>query len=86
MADGLSRLFRRTSILFAPRVLLRITNPYLDGVFDGLIREVNRLIRQVITDHLMTLHLSGTEVLRLGRGLTGTFRRYRCSSRSTMRG
>jgi hypothetical protein len=34
---------------------------------------VNRLIRQVITDHLMTLHLSGTEVLRLGRDLRGTF-------------
>lgn len=34
---------------------------------------MNRLIRQVITDHLMTLHLSGTEVLRLGRDLPGTY-------------
>ena len=53
--------------------MLRNHQSYLDGVFDGLIREVNRLIRQVITDHLMTLHLSSTEVLRLGRDLTGTF-------------
>ena len=53
--------------------VLRNHQSYLDGVFDGLIREVNRLIRQVITDHLMTLHLSGTEVLRLGRDLRGTF-------------
>ena len=53
--------------------VLRNHQSYLDGVFDGLIREVNRLIRQVITDHLMTLHLSSTEVLRLGRDLTGTF-------------
>ena len=53
--------------------MLRNHQSYLDGVFDGLIREVNRLIRQVITDHLMTLHLSSTEVLHLGRDLTGTF-------------
>ena len=53
--------------------MLRNHQSYLDGVFDGLIREVNRLIRQVITDHLMTLHLSSTEGLRLGRDLTGTF-------------
>lgn len=53
--------------------MLRNHQSYLDGVFDGLIRGVNRLIRQVITDHLMTLHLSSTEVLRLGRDLTGTF-------------
>jgi hypothetical protein len=46
---------------------------YLDAVLARLIREVNRLIRQVITDHLMTLHLAGTEVLRLGRDLRGTF-------------
>jgi len=38
--------------------VLRNHHSYLDGVFGGLIREVNRLIRQVITDHLMTLHLS----------------------------
>jgi hypothetical protein len=53
--------------------VLRNHQSYLDGGFDGLIREVNRLIRQVITDHLMTLHLSSTEVLRLGRDLPGTF-------------
>ena len=46
----------------------------LDLVFAQLIEEVNRLIRQVITEHLMTLHLSGTEVLHLGRDLSGTFR------------
>jgi hypothetical protein len=46
---------------------------YLDAVLARLIREVNRLIRQVITDHLMTLNLAGTEVLRLGRDLHGTF-------------
>jgi len=53
--------------------LLRDHQSYLDAVLDRLIREVNRLIRQVITDHLMMLHLSGTEVLRLGRDLQGTF-------------
>jgi hypothetical protein len=46
---------------------------YLDAVFARLTRELNRLIRQVITDHLMALHLSATEVLRLGRDLPGTF-------------
>ncbi len=46
---------------------------YLDAVFARLTQEVKRLIRQVITDHLMALHLSGTEVLRLGRDLPGTF-------------
>ena len=46
---------------------------YLDAVFARLTREVNRLVRQVITDHLMALHLSATEVLRLGRDLPGTF-------------
>ncbi len=45
----------------------------LDRVFAGLIEVVNRLIRQIITDHLMTLHLSGTEVLRLGRDLSNPF-------------
>ncbi len=47
--------------------------PHLDAISAQLTQEVNRLIRQVITDHLMTLHLSGTETLRLGRDLTGTF-------------
>jgi hypothetical protein len=45
----------------------------LDAVVDRLIRAVNRLIRQVITDHLMTLHLPGSEVLRLGRDLEAKF-------------
>ena len=52
--------------------LLRDHTPYLDAAFARLIAEVNRLIRQVITDHLMMLHLD-TEVLRLGRDLQGTF-------------
>jgi hypothetical protein len=46
---------------------------YSDAAFARITNDVNRLIRQVITDHLMTLHLSGTEVLRLGRDLPGTF-------------
>ena len=45
----------------------------LDRVFDRLIEAVNGLIRRVITDHLMTLHLFATEVLRLGRDLPGKF-------------
>jgi hypothetical protein len=53
--------------------VLRDQTTYLDAAFARFIREVNRLIRQVITDHLMTLHLAGTEVLRLGRDLQGTF-------------
>jgi hypothetical protein len=53
--------------------ILRGQTPYLDTAFARFIREVNRLIRQVITDYLMTLHLPGTEVLRLGRDLQGTF-------------
>ena len=53
--------------------VLRGHTPYLDAAFARLIGEVNRLIRRVITDHLMTLHLSGAEVIRLGRDLHGTF-------------
>jgi hypothetical protein len=45
----------------------------LDRVADQLIRLVNELIRQVITDHLMTLHLPGAEVLRLGRDVRRQF-------------
>ena len=45
----------------------------LERVLAGLIEEVNRLIRQVVTDHLMTLHLPGKEVLRLGRDLPSKF-------------
>ena len=52
--------------------LLRDQTPYLDAALARLIGEVKRLIRQVITDHLMMLHLD-TEVLRLGRDLQGTF-------------
>jgi hypothetical protein len=42
-------------------------------LIDRLIEQVNRLIRQVVTDQLMTLHLSSTEVLRLGHDLQGNF-------------
>ncbi|HEX7230063.1 MAG TPA: hypothetical protein VF452_06690 [Candidatus Binatia bacterium] len=45
----------------------------VDGLFGRFMEEVNRLIREVITDHLMTLHLSSTAVLRLGRDLSGEF-------------
>jgi hypothetical protein len=45
----------------------------LDAVFVRFTAEVNRLIRQVITEHLMTLHLSNTKVLRLGQDLRGGF-------------
>ena len=53
--------------------LLRHQTTYFDAAFGRFIREVNRLIREVITDHLMTLHLAGPEVLRLGRDLQGAF-------------
>jgi len=46
---------------------------YLDAAVARLIGEVNRLIRETITDHLMTLHLGGTEMLRLGQDLQGAF-------------
>jgi hypothetical protein len=45
----------------------------LDALVTRLVMEANRLVRQVITDHLMTLHLPNAEVLRLGRDLPGTF-------------
>jgi hypothetical protein len=44
----------------------------LDGIVDRLVQETNRLIREVITAHLMTLHLPG-EVLHLGRDLQTPF-------------
>ena len=47
----------------------------LHPVFDQLIQAINRLIRQVITDHLMSLHLPGPEVLRLGMDLREAFAR-----------
>jgi hypothetical protein len=53
--------------------VLRGQMTYVNAAFARLLEEVNRMIRQVITDHLMTLHLAGTEVLRLGRDLQGTF-------------
>ena len=45
----------------------------LNRVSDQLIQLVNGLIRQVITEHLMTLHVAGTVVLRLGQALPGEF-------------
>ena len=63
----------QTSASPAPSALLRRGTDDLGRVFARLIEAVNQLIRQVITDHLMTLHLSGTEVLRLGRDLSGKF-------------
>lgn len=44
----------------------------LDEALDLLLMEAQRLIRQVITHHLMTLHLSG-EILQLGKDLQGSF-------------
>ncbi len=45
----------------------------IDAAIDRVAQEVNRLVRQVITEHLMTLHLPGGEVLRLGQDLPTTF-------------
>jgi hypothetical protein len=45
----------------------------LDNVLDLLVQEMNRLIGQVITAHLMTLHLPGGEVLQLRRDLSTIF-------------
>jgi hypothetical protein len=53
--------------------LLRDHESFLDGVFARVAREVNRLIRQVITEHLMTLHISNAPALRLGHDLSGNF-------------
>ncbi len=53
--------------------LLAAHESFLDGVFARVVREVNRLIRQVITEHLMTLHISNAPALRLGRDLSGKF-------------
>ncbi len=46
---------------------------YFDPVFNRIIDDANRLIRQVVTDHLMVLHLAGTEIVWLGRDLNGAF-------------
>ena len=56
-----------------PADLLTGHMPHLDAAFDRLATEVNRLIREVITEHLMTLHLASSEVLRLGHDLSGAF-------------
>lgn len=53
--------------------LLRDHETFLDNIFARLARETNRLIRQVITEHLMTLHVSNAPALRLGRDLNGIF-------------
>ena len=45
----------------------------LDRALDRLAGAANRLVRQVITEHLMTLRLPGSEVLRLGRDLRAPF-------------
>ena len=69
LLSSLAPGFNRDSRLNA--VLRRTTD--LDRIFGGLIDAINRMIRQVITDHLMTLHLSGAEVLRLGQDLRNKF-------------
>jgi hypothetical protein len=56
-----------------PAALLTRHTHRLDAVVVKFTAEVNRLIRQVITEHLMTLHLSSTKVLRLGQDLSGGF-------------
>ena len=53
--------------------VLRDRPTLLDGAFERLIDASNGLIRQIITDHLMTLRLSDRETLRLGRDLHGEF-------------
>ena len=63
---------------FSVRTRQRLTQLWgrklpLDNVFDRFAQEMNRLIGQVITAHLMTLHLPGGEVLRLGRDLSTLF-------------
>lgn len=66
-------LNRRVPLSPLPAALLTRYTPRLDAVLVRLTAEVNRLIRQVITEHLMTLHLSSTKVLRLGQDLSGGF-------------
>ena len=63
---------------FSVRARQRLTQLWdrklpLDNVLDRFAQEMNRLIGQVITAHLMTLHLPGGEVLRLGRDLSTLF-------------
>lgn len=77
--SGSVELRRKLSSLVLPAFYLRARarvrgdrQSLLNSVFDRLIGEVNELIRQVITDQLMTLRLSA-ETLRLGRDLRGAF-------------
>jgi hypothetical protein len=65
LVPGFARLSRVNTLLLRPTEL--------DRLFAELLELVNRMIRQVITDHLMTLHLSNAEVLRLGRDLSNSF-------------
>jgi hypothetical protein len=63
---------------FSVRARQRLTQLWdrklpLDNVLDRFAQEMNRLIGQVITAHLMTLRLPGGEVLRLGRDLSTLF-------------
>jgi hypothetical protein len=63
---------------FSVRARQRLTQLWdrklpFDNIFDRFAQEMNRLIGQVITAHLMTLHLPGGEVLRLGRDLSMLF-------------
>jgi len=53
--------------------LLRDHETFLDDLSARVVRETNRLIRQVITEHLMTLHIADAPALRLGRDLSGNF-------------
>jgi hypothetical protein len=68
----LARLMPGFDYPFHASVLPRTTKE-LERRLDRLIEAVNGLTRKVITDHLMTLHLSGTEILRLGSDLQGPF-------------
>jgi hypothetical protein len=56
-----------------PADLIIGNTPQLDAAFDKLTAAVNLVLRRVITEHLMTLHLSSTEVLQLGHDLSGAF-------------
>lgn len=53
--------------------VLRDRPTLLDAAFERLIDACNGVIRQIVTDHLMTLCLSDREPLRLGRDLQGEF-------------
>ena len=78
--DNVAEVKRRLVPVLLPDFLVAATahtlsahSSRLHALIARLAAEANRLIRQVITEHLMTLHLSGAEVLRLGRDLPGTF-------------